>query len=91
MFRRPAPAGHLDQLGQGPAGDEQLGRVVARALGCNQRLAVAPESVEQDRLDELAPLDGKSLTHGGSVVDRRLEPREPVSLPTLEATSSIAA
>ena len=30
-------------------------------------------------------MDGKSLTHGGSVVDRRLEQRKPVSFPTLKS------
>src|SRR4051812_35978873 len=82
MSGRGASAGRLDQLGQRPTGYEQLGRVAARPLRREERLAIAPESVEQHRLHELTPLDGKSLTQRGSLLDFRVEQRAPVSLAT---------
>ena len=45
----PAPDGGLDQLGQRPGGQEQLGASRARLLGRRQRLLVAAEAVVEDR------------------------------------------
>src|SRR5262249_59216356 len=82
--RLPEAARRLDQLGQGPTGEEQLRCVLARPLGRGERLFVTPEAVEQDRSDEVAPLNRESLAYGGGIVDGCIELRQTF-FPTLEA------
>jgi len=53
----PGPAGRLDQLGQRPHGDIQLGRLLARPLRLGNGRLIAAEPVAQDGGNQLRILD----------------------------------
>src|SRR6476660_8358258 len=46
--RVPTTYASLDQLGQPPVGDEELGRGITRLPRCDERLPVPAEAVEED-------------------------------------------
>ena len=79
------PGRGFDQLDRRPDGDEQLRRVVARVLGRGQRLPIAAEAVEENRVRPVRVLDRGSLASGGGLLDRGVDqarkprPRAPES------------